>query len=140
MERYVADDWQFGLWSSLSLELIARAALSHISPTLLAAEVTGAISTVRLVILRRKQDFAPTSLATNEAISILREVLPDFPKELADFCKKHTSRRNAELHSGEDVFAGPWHIFSRARVKVLVCKLPHRPGLCLSRLSVEKEP
>ena len=24
MERYTADDWQFGLWASLSLELIAR--------------------------------------------------------------------------------------------------------------------
>jgi len=37
MERYTADDWQFGLWASLSLELIARASLSHISPTLLAS-------------------------------------------------------------------------------------------------------
>ena len=36
MERHTAKDWQFGLWSALTVELIARAALAHISPTLLA--------------------------------------------------------------------------------------------------------
>ena len=36
MESYTADDWQFGFWSALSLELLARAALAHISPVLLA--------------------------------------------------------------------------------------------------------
>jgi hypothetical protein len=36
MERLTADDWRFGLWSSLSLELLARAALANVSPTLLA--------------------------------------------------------------------------------------------------------
>ncbi len=36
MESHTADDWQFGFWSALSLEFIARAALSHVSPVLLA--------------------------------------------------------------------------------------------------------
>jgi hypothetical protein len=106
MERYTADDWQFGLWSSLSLELIARAALSHISPTLLASRKDWRNIHHALGHAPTKTDFAPTSLATNEVLSILREVLPEFTKELADFCGKHTGRRNAELHSGEDVFAG----------------------------------
>lgn len=36
MEASIADDWKYGLWSSLSLELLARAALSNVSPVLLA--------------------------------------------------------------------------------------------------------
>lgn len=36
MDSFTADDWQFGFWSALSLELLARAALAHISPVLLA--------------------------------------------------------------------------------------------------------
>jgi len=36
MESYTAGDEQFALWSALCLELLARAALAHISPVLLA--------------------------------------------------------------------------------------------------------
>ena len=35
MEATKAEDWEFGFWSALSLEFLARAALAHISPTLL---------------------------------------------------------------------------------------------------------
>ena len=42
-ERYVqhmsaldSDDWEYALWSSLSLEFLARAALANVSPALLA--------------------------------------------------------------------------------------------------------
>lgn len=38
--------------------------------------------------------------------SILKELLRDFNKELCDFCAIHCARRNAELHSGEEAFAG----------------------------------
>ena len=106
MERYTAGDWQFGLWSSLSLELIARAALSHISPTLLASGKDWRNVYHALGRPPTKTGFLPTSVAASEVLKILGEVLPEFTKEHADFCKKHTDRRNAELHSGEDVFAG----------------------------------
>jgi hypothetical protein len=36
MENYSPADWRHRLWASLSLELLARAALANISPTLLA--------------------------------------------------------------------------------------------------------
>ncbi len=36
MLAYPHDDWRFAFWSTLLLELLARAALSHISPVLLA--------------------------------------------------------------------------------------------------------
>jgi hypothetical protein len=106
MQRYTANDWQFGLWSSFSLEFLARAALAHISPTLLANRkdwrniyhALGNAATAKL--------FIPISVTTNEVLSILEELLPDFTKELINFCVSHCVRRNAELHSGEEVFAG----------------------------------
>lgn len=106
MERYTANDWQFGLWSSLSLEFVARAALAHVSPTLLANRkdwrniyhALGHGATAKL--------FTPISVTTNEVLSILEELLPTFTKELVNFCVTHCVRRNAELHSGEEVFAG----------------------------------
>ena len=36
MEEHPADQWEFGFWSALALESLARAALAHISPILLA--------------------------------------------------------------------------------------------------------
>ena len=36
MEAEPPDHWQYAFWSALALELLARAALAHISPTLLA--------------------------------------------------------------------------------------------------------
>ncbi len=39
-------------------------------------------------------------------MSTLQELLADFTTELYDFCIIHCERRNAELHSGEEVFAG----------------------------------
>ncbi len=105
MERHTAGDWQFGLWSALNLELVGRAALAHISPTLLAdgkdwRNVYHALGHAPTV-----KRFAPSSVTTNEVFSRLQELLPDFRTELVDFCVKHTARRNAEVHTGEDMFA-----------------------------------
>jgi hypothetical protein len=105
MEEHPASEWQFGLWSSLSLELLARAAVAKVSPTLLANRrdwhnvyhALGHPATVR--------QFTPVSVTTNEVLGILREILPDFTDELFQFCVKHCAYRNAELHSGEEVFA-----------------------------------
>jgi hypothetical protein len=36
MAEHPRDDWQFAFWSSLALELLARAVVSNLSPTLLA--------------------------------------------------------------------------------------------------------
>jgi len=37
---------------------------------------------------------------------MLNELVPDFTKELAGFCNEHCGNRNAELHTGEERFAG----------------------------------
>ena len=36
MEPYTDDNWRFAFWSTLVLELLAKAALAHINPVLLA--------------------------------------------------------------------------------------------------------
>jgi len=106
MERYTAEDWQFGFWASLSLEFIARASLSHISPTLLANRKDWRNIHHALGHPPTLLGFTPTSVTTAEVMSILKEILPEFTSELAGSCIKHSNRRNAELHTGEEAFAG----------------------------------
>jgi hypothetical protein len=106
MERYTAEDWQFGLWASLSLELIARASLSHVSPTLLASRKDWRNIHHALGHPPTSLKFAPVSVTTAEVLSILREILPEFTNELFEDCIKHSVRRNTELHTGEEAFAG----------------------------------
>jgi hypothetical protein len=106
MERKTATDWQFGLWSGLSLEFVARAALAHISPTLLACHKDWRNIHYALGHAPTAKRFTPISIPINEVLKILGELLPDFAKELVDFCVSHCARRNAELHSGEEAFAG----------------------------------
>ena len=105
MESFAADDWRFGFWSALSLELLARAALACISPVLLADNKRNWRNlTYALGGHPTAKKFSPTSLATKEVLSRLNELVPEFTGELVGFCTKHTERRNSEVHSGELAF------------------------------------
>ncbi|NOH73013.1 hypothetical protein F0225_16970 [Vibrio pectenicida] len=104
MEASITDGWQFGLWSSLSLELLARSALSNISPVLLADSKNWRNITFSLGNAPTAKKFNPISISTKEVLARLMELLPDFTEEMAGFCSKHTDDRNAELHSGEVIF------------------------------------
>lgn len=108
MERCRPDDWRFRLWASLSLELLARAALARISPTLLAQPRGEAWRNVyhALGFEPTKKGFTPKSISTTEVLKILREVIPSITKELYDSCVEQCWFRNAELHTGEDTFTG----------------------------------
>src|SRR5882724_6746415 len=106
MERLTADDWRFGLWSSLSLELLARAALANISPTLLANGKDWRNINYSLGNPSTKGGFKPVSAVMAEILLMLNELLPDFSKELQNFCALHCGNRNAELHTGEERFSG----------------------------------
>ena len=106
MELHTPDDWQFGLWSSLTLELLARAALAHISPTLLADRKDWHNIHHALGHPPTAKGFTPRTVDARELLSILKELVPDFTQELFDFSVAHLSRRNAALHSGEDAFTG----------------------------------
>jgi len=104
MESFTAEDIEFGFWSALTLELLARAALAHVSPALLAngenwrniVYANGGEPTAK--------KFSPTSIGTKEVIVRLGELVPSFTLEIMGFCNKHIERRNSELHTGELAF------------------------------------
>ena len=106
-ERYAAlmleqdrDEWQFGFWSALCLEMILRGAVAHISPVLLA---DGKDWNNTLFALGKKGltgKLSPKSIDATEVILRLEALIPAFNREIANFCALHLQRRNAELHSG----------------------------------------
>ena len=107
MEAHTADDWQFGFWSSLSLELLVRAALAHISPVLLGdsrnnwRNLTFALGKDQTAVR-----FSPRQVPIKEVLDRLKELVPAFNDEIFGFCIQHMERRNSELHSGELSFEG----------------------------------
>ena len=100
------DHWQFALWSSLTLEHLLRAALADFSPALLADAADWNNLFSALGYESRAKKFIPRSIATAEVIVRLTAIVPEFDSEISGFCKRHTSQRNAELHSGEIAFDG----------------------------------
>jgi hypothetical protein len=105
MQKHPVENWQFGLWAALSLELLARAALSHVSPTLLANHKDWRNVHHALGHAATSVKFVPSSVLSNEVLRILNEIVPSFTRELFEACLKASVRRNAELHTGEDAFA-----------------------------------
>jgi hypothetical protein len=116
MQAEASDNWEHALWSSFALELLARAALSNVSPALLAetSERNWQHLFHSLGFTPTEPKFSPRSIAIAEVLKRLKEILPDFDNELEAFCVVHTGRRNAELHSGATPFEGVegsfgWH-------------------------------
>jgi hypothetical protein len=105
MEGCAPDEWQFGLWSAMALELLVRAALSKFSPQLLAENSNWRNVSYALGMSPTAKRFSPTSISTKEALARLSELNSAFTEEISGFCSKHMERRNAEVHTGEAVFA-----------------------------------
>lgn len=107
MSDQSSDEWEYALWSSLSLEFLARAALSNVSPALL-AECDKSWSSLyhSLGFIPTEEKFVPRSIPISEVFKRLTLILPAFTKEHEGFGILHTGRRNAELHSGLAAFDG----------------------------------
>jgi hypothetical protein len=109
------DSWDHALWSGLCLELLARAALSNLSPALLAETKNDKWSNLAhaLGFPPFEQKFSPTSIPMTAVLTRLRTLLPDFDTEMESFCSAHIGRRNEELHSGSVPYDGvngsSWH-------------------------------
>lgn len=102
-----SDDWEYALWSSLSLEFLARAALANVSPAMLAeADKNASNLYFALGFKPFEERFSPKSIAITEVFKRLAGILPEFTKEHESFGVVHTGKRNAELHSGELAFDG----------------------------------
>lgn len=97
------DEPMFGLWCSLGLELLARAALASISPTLLAKPDNE--HKYLLHALNRGSERVPR--ISLDAIPVFRLCLSLFAKFTEDDYKASralVNRRNEELHSGSAAF------------------------------------
>ncbi|ETC99657.1 hypothetical protein [Asaia sp. SF2.1] len=113
-ERYIQqaqaldkDQWDYALWTSLSLELLARAALANVHPILLAEPDrlgSNIISALGFEPVEKK--FAPKSIPISDVFRRLTTLLPDFQADHENFGIQHTGQRNAELHSGDLAFDG----------------------------------
>nr|WP_295831247.1 hypothetical protein [uncultured Azospirillum sp.] len=100
-----SDQWEYALWSSLSLEFLARAALANVSPTLLADNKENWNNLYYALGFKPKETkFSPKSIAISEVFRRLAVIIPEFTNEHADFGILHTGRRNSELHTGEAAF------------------------------------
>lgn len=101
------NEWDYALWTSLALELLARAALANVHPALIAdPDKHGANLVSALGLPSFEKRFVPKSIPISEVFRRLLDLLPDFQKEHENFGIQHTSKRNSELHSGEMAFDG----------------------------------
>jgi len=97
------DDPAFGLWCSLGLEVLARAALASISPTLL-AEPDREHKYLLHALGRGSERTPRKSIGTAQALSLCHSLFPEFAMEDLTTALALVNRRNEELHSGAAAF------------------------------------
>jgi hypothetical protein len=99
------EDPLFGLWCSLGLELLARAAVASVSPTLLAEPDRDGSHRNLLYALARSLKSGPgVSLGGRRVFELCVKLFPEFTDEHNVACKALLSVRNEELHSGAAAF------------------------------------
>jgi hypothetical protein len=98
------DEPTFGLWCSLGLELLARAALASISPTLL-AESDKDHRFLLHALGRGAERTQRKSISTAQVFTLCATLFPCFTDEDLKAAMALANRRNDELHSGGAAFA-----------------------------------
>lgn len=97
------EDPLFGLWCSLGLELLGRAALASISPALLAEPAED--HRFLLHALNRGSKRVPRrSIGTAQVFGLCKLLCDDFSDEDLAVALALTNRRNEELHTGAAAF------------------------------------
>ena len=98
------ESWLYPFWSALALELLARTALSSVSPTLL-ANVTSDDDTSLLYALEKVPEHPGLkSVGANVVYRRCEKLFAAFTKEHGRFCSGFSIRRNQELHTGATPF------------------------------------
>ena len=100
------EDWRFGLWSAFLLEILSRAALASVSPTLLADGKEWGNIMYALGTTPNIPKFNPRSTDITEVLKRLEIIFPAFTKDMMNFASAHLNKRNAEIHSGDLAFDG----------------------------------
>jgi hypothetical protein len=103
-----SDSWEYALWSSLTLELLARSALANVSPALLAETDGKNWSSLHHALGFEPKDkkFLPRSIPISDVFRRLNSIFPEFTSEIENFGIRHIAQRNSELHSGVPAFQG----------------------------------
>ena len=105
-ERALAESREepiFGLWCSLGLELLARSAISSISPTLLAEPDNE--HKYLLHALNLGSDRIPRkSISSIQVLFLSKTLFPQFTEDDYTCAKAMINRRNEELHTGSASF------------------------------------
>jgi DNA-directed RNA polymerase subunit M/transcription elongation factor TFIIS len=97
------DDPRFGLWCSLGLELLARATLASVSPTLLAQPDNDQKNLLH-VVHKESELLFPKSIAAAQVFGLCKRMFPVFSEEDQKVALALLNRRNSELHSGAAAF------------------------------------
>lgn len=97
-------DWRYGFWSALALEMLGRAALSNISPALVANGQSWENIYFALGYQPNVSKFQPKTEDTSKVFIKIKNIFPDFNDEMLSFVSAHLDRRNSELHSGALAF------------------------------------
>lgn len=98
-----AADPRFGLWCSLALELLARAALASVSPTLL-AEPDREHKFLLLALNRGSEKTPRRSIRTAQVFELCTQLFGNFSKNDQIAAMALVNRRNDELHTGASAF------------------------------------
>lgn len=97
------DDPLFGLWAALGLELLARSAVSHVSPTLL-AEPDREHKQLLHALGRGSERIPKKSLGPAQVLQLCSTLFDQFTDEHQKVSTAIINRRNEELHSGISAF------------------------------------
>lgn len=100
------ESWQFGFWSALTLEMLTRASLANVSPTLVAESKDWNNTFYALGHQPTIPKFTPKSAAISELLKRARSIFPEFTQEMLNFSVLHIDRRNSEVHGGAMPFDG----------------------------------
>lgn len=112
----------FGLWSSLYVELLCRAALAKIHPSLLADPTDGKNILYAFGVPFKGE---PISIPAKTVYHRCQALVGGFDEQCQSHCMLMARARNAELHSAEAAFAPLRHNRWRAehfRVTTILCK------------------
>src|SRR5437867_12953061 len=93
------EDPRFGLWCAMGLELLARAAIAGISPTLL-AEPDREQRFLLHALGRGSETTGRRSIGTAQVLALCGKLFPQFGPEQQDAARALINRRNDELHTG----------------------------------------
>ncbi len=97
------DSWLFGFWSALTLEMLVKAAISNVSPTLIAEKEW---KNTYFALGYKHPDGKPKTASITDLLNRAEVILPGFNRDMQNFCTTHVERRNAEIHSGALPFEG----------------------------------